>query len=112
MTMPHDTQNEDDDENEKTDNSAFLIVCEQRDRFRKKAQQLEGTKMRMQSKMSSLANANTILKDENVSLFQKIKYLENYSSVMKNRHNQQSIARNNVRMETEEKYERMYEESM
>merc|ERR1712228_764851 len=100
-------QKNNEDENEKEDNSAFLIVCEQRDRFRKKSQELEGTKMRMQSKMDRLLNDNSTLKDENVSLYSKIKFLENYQqqNVIKKR-------RNNERMETEMKYEGLYEESM
>merc|ERR1712176_1546151 len=59
-----------------------------------------------------LSNDNSTLKSENVSLFQKIKFLENYQSVIKKRGNHPQPSLRHDRMETEMKYEGLYEESM
>eukprot|EP00484_Ammonia_sp_Unknown_P020914 CAMPEP_0197029194 /NCGR_PEP_ID=MMETSP1384-20130603/8688_1 /TAXON_ID=29189 /ORGANISM="Ammonia sp." /LENGTH=770 /DNA_ID=CAMNT_0042458315 /DNA_START=24 /DNA_END=2336 /DNA_ORIENTATION=- len=106
------------------ENSAFQIVCEQRDRFRAKSEKLEQLKIKIESKLERVLSENAQLKQENVELYAKIKYLENYNNV---KHSHQQIQRQQVtqrggRMtkttassehdEIEMKYENLYEESM
>ena len=111
-------------DNTKEDNSAFLIVCEQRDRFRVKAQKLEQIKIRIESKLDRISADNAQLKQENVELYSKIKFLENYNNVKRNMNNNVNIKNNNRMInrlknnasgkgdEIEMKYENLYEESM
>jgi len=64
-------------------NSAFSIICEQRNRFRIKSETLEQSKLKLEAHLERIASDNTQLKQENVELYAKIKYLENYNSVKK-----------------------------
>ena len=66
--------------NEKSKNDAFEIVCSQRDRFRDKMQNFEKYNVKLESRIERLENDKQLLKDENVQLFQKIKFLESYSN--------------------------------
>merc|ERR1712013_584958 len=56
--------------------SAFSIVREQRDRFRAKAQELEGRALRCRGRLERAQSENATLKKENVQLFAKMKFLE------------------------------------
>ena len=56
------------------------IVCSQRDRFRDKMEQFEKYNVKLHSRIERLENDKKLLKDENVQLFQKIKFLESYSN--------------------------------
>ena len=96
----------------KEDNSAFLIICEQRDRFRIKAQKLEQTKIRIESKLDKISADNNQLKQENVELYAKIKFLESYNNVKKSHNIKRMIKRKQVNNEIGMKYENLYKESM
>jgi len=100
----------------KEEDSAFLIICQQRDRFRNKAKDLEATKIRMESKMDRLTAENSTLKKENVELYSKIKFLESYNSAKRSFTPHSAVSTNRRggarAEEVEMKYENLYELEM
>eukprot|EP01083_Nonionella_stella_P020197 55979_1 len=106
---------EDDVGKDKEDNAAFLIVCDQRDRFRIKLQKTEQIKLRLESKVDHISSENAQLKQENVALYSKIKFLENYQSVKRTHAMNVNVITNRRGKSSEEiemKYEDLYEQSI
>jgi len=99
----------------KEEDSAFLIICQQRDRFRKKAEKLEAMKIKMGTEMDRICAENATLKKENVELYSKMKFLESYNSAKRSfTPHSSSVSNRRARAAeaVEEKYESLYEESM
>lgn len=96
-------------------NSAFQIVCEQRDRFRAKVSKLEEINIQQRTRIEKLTNDKIQLKQENVELFGKMKFLENYNHRQIVQSGGSARLRNNTNMlssHTQYKYEKLYEETL
>jgi len=86
--------------------SMLKIVCSQRDRVQSKLQKTEESKEQLQSQLQTLSSELTSLRSDNVKLYQKIQYLENYNSKRSTR--SQDLEAGVV----ENKYKPLYEESV
>ncbi len=61
------------------------VVCNQRDRFKQRIAELEKENKELQHKMDTTNNEMKSLKNDNIKLYEKIKYLQSYGSISQGR---------------------------
>jgi len=72
---------------EPRDQRMLEIVSAQRDRFKTRISTLEHDNLTLMNQIKSLQADSRALRDDNVKLYQKIKYLQSYGNIAKERGN-------------------------
>ncbi|KAH3767684.1 protein CASP [Pelomyxa schiedti] len=95
------------------------VVCEQRDRFKMKMEQLEADKVSLKQALDKASLDLSELKDDNLKLFQKIKFLQSYQSrntgngtVLVDIEPRTDNRASRTHTQSLEKYDRMYEQAI
>mmetsp|Transcript_43574 Transcript_43574/g.109962 ORF Transcript_43574/g.109962 Transcript_43574/m.109962 type:complete len:176 (+) Transcript_43574:208-735(+) len=87
------------------------IVCEQRDRFRQSLKEKEQEVVSLKNSLEIIRRDMDVLRQDNVKLYQKIKYLQSYQNSSSSSPHQ-SINVSSVSDDTENKYMKLYERSV
>jgi len=94
--------------------SMLQIVCNQRDRFKSRIMELEAENKQIRLDLESTSRQLESLRSDNISLFEKIRYLQSYASAQ----NDRGKVRNSVDIESghpdelESRYSKLYEETV
>jgi len=92
----------------KEEGSMLQIVCSQRDRFRTRIQELETELSKVHVQLERAKAETMAMRSDNVKLFEKIKYLQSYAELSK----QRSPSDIEATGELENRYGSLYEESV
>ncbi|KAL6063317.1 hypothetical protein QOT17_011633 [Balamuthia mandrillaris] len=93
--------------------SMVRVVCSQRDRFKARAQELEAECKELQDKFSQVQDQLSSLHNDNVKLYEKIRYLQSYNHLRRDRVRQADVeSGSNSEDPFESKYKKAYEENI
>mmetsp|Transcript_14221 Transcript_14221/g.19818 ORF Transcript_14221/g.19818 Transcript_14221/m.19818 type:complete len:656 (-) Transcript_14221:1343-3310(-) len=90
------------------DTSMLQIVCNQRDRFKARIQDLEQENRDLQNRIDSLNTQIDTLRHDNIKLYEKTRYLQSYGSLS----NKHDIEANRTDTDLENKYSQLYEDTV
>jgi len=97
--------------NKSTDDSTVLqIVCSQRDRFKARIMELEKENREFLQRLESKNGEINALRNDNIKLYEKIKYLQSYGSFSQGRGSDLEANRREDELDT--KYSKLYEDSV
>jgi len=85
------------------------VVCKQRDRFKSRIVELESENKELYVKLDTTKSQLDILRNDNIKLYEKIKYLQSYGSKGKTLDLESNNNGDNV---VEQKYSQMYEDTI
>jgi len=97
-----------------TEESTVLqVVCNQRDRFKQRITELEKENKDLQHRMDTTINEMRSMKNDNIKLYEKIKYLQSYGSISQGRGIAVAdVEANKKDDELDSKYSKLYEDSV
>lgn len=92
--------------------SMIEVVCSQRDRFKARTQQLEIENRKLHSQLGQVQEEIDALRQDNVKLYEKIRYLQSYNTTRQQDKAGTDLERVSGDEPYEAKYRKMYEDSV